>query len=183
MAFTSCRVTHIPEAYNFRISEVQKNPYGCWTEFVFYPQKDITLKDTVAGELLTMNNDSAIILVDDGVIKVLQCHSINSGKLFTHKNQGGTYFWYSALMMAPSVIGALSFSEYSFDFLSLGIPIALFGTIITLRESRFERSRLAFPEKNSLAEFKVYARFPGGMPANIDFSQLKLKKLPLVQTH
>lgn len=171
---TGCVTVNIPEAYNFKVKELQNNPYGCWTEIVndatSFPVKKFS------GELLNLSADSAFLLIADGEVRSIENTSIISANLYTHKNQANTYITTSVLFASPAILGAMIHSDYGGGFLILGVPVALVGLVQSLIEGNKKRNILVYPQKNSLDDLAVFARYPAGMPQNIDISLLQLKK-------
>ncbi len=177
LLLVSCRTTNIPQAYDFRTSEIKENPYGCWIKVVPDSLKAHRESKQIAGELICIEADSLYILEDDSSVKAIYATDIAHAELFTHKNQSNTYGMLTGAFFAPSLIGALVYaSEYGSSFLALGIPVALVGLTHVIIEGNSTKSVLSYPDGISLDRLKLFARFPAGRPVGIDFSQLFLKK-------
>jgi hypothetical protein len=174
----ACKI-YVPPTYKFKGSEIRVNPYGSWMELSFR-QPDNSNISTVAGELLAMEQDSLYLLMADGMVHAVDINSVSSASLCTHKNQAGTYFLVTLGYSLPSIIGMIAHPVYSLDFFSLGFYIYVAGLYHILREEFSSNNFLIYPKKNSLFQFKAFARYPGGLPENIDFSELFLKKNTIV---
>ena len=172
-AVTSCAPVTIPNAYNFRIKDLQTNPYGCWMEIVSDTTENQNFN--MSGELLNLAADSTYLLVADGNVCSIKNTSILSARLFTHKNQSGTYFTLGAIFASPALIGALG-TEYGGGFLLIGAPVMLVGIVQSIIESDKKRNILVYPQKNNLKDLSLFARFPAGMPENVNYGMLTLKK-------
>ena len=174
---TNCVTVTIPEAYNFRVRELQSNPYGCWMEIVATTGTNQNL--TISGELLNLSEDSTYLLVADGKVRSFKNTSILTANLYTHKNQANTFLTISSLLAVPAVLGAIIHSDYGGGFLITGAPVMVVGVIHSLFESAKKRNILIYPGKNSLDDMSLFARFPAGMPEKINYHLLYLKKMQL----
>ncbi len=172
-----CQTVNIPEPYNYKVKELQINPFGCWMEVsVEFPSPLSDIK-VISGELLNLSRDSTFLLTAHGVVNRIENRSIVSASLYTHKNQGDTYLLTTGLLIVPSFIGAVANPDWAEGFLSLGIPVFITGITHALIESSKKRNILVYPQKNSLTHFRKFARFPGGIPGNVDLRLLYLKKM------
>ncbi len=176
IALAACKTANIPEQYNFRVKELQSNPFGCWMEATVNSFSEVPDLKNVSGELLAIQRDSAFLLTADGTVSRLAFASIASARLYTHKNQSGTYLLTSGILIIPSLIGAIAYPEYAGPFLILAIPTLITGIIHSLIESRKQKNVLIYPEKQGFTDFGKFARFPAGIPENIDLRLLSLRK-------
>lgn len=175
--FAGCQTVNIPEPYNFRVKELQKNPYGCWMDVTVDSAAAVIHHFTTqSGELLTMTRDSVFLLVADGKVKSINVRSILASKLYTHKNQSGTYLLITGLYMVPAIIGAIANPDYAGEFLLLALPVSIVGIFQSVKDGTAQRNILVYPIKNSLEDFKPFARFPAGIPENVNLQLLYLKK-------
>jgi hypothetical protein len=174
--FAHCKTADIPAPYNFKVNEVQNNPFGCWMEITTDSSWTGQNASLFKGELLAKGKDSTYLLISDGKVRAFKNRTISTAKLFTHKNQSGTYLLTSALLTIPSLIGAIAVPEDAGYFLLMAIPVSLVGIFQAVTEGSGKGNTLFYPGKNNLDDFKPYARYPGGMPEIINYSQLYLKK-------
>lgn len=175
--FAGCQTANIPESYNFRVKELQKNPYGCWMDVTVDSAAAVIHHFTTqSGELLTITRDSVFLLVADGKVKSIHIRSILVSKLYTHKNQSGTYLLMTGLYMVPAIIGATANPDYAGEFFLLALPVSIVGVFQSVKDATAKRNILVYPVKNSLDDFKPFARFPAGLPEIMDFGALYLKK-------
>ena len=173
MILIACKTVNIPDAYNFRITQSEVNPYGCWTILALNPAIDSMSQNLIQGELIFMDSVSTYLLESDYHVFQVNNGRIIDAKLVTHKNQAQTYAITTSLFLVPNIIGAIALNP---AFLALGIPVAVVGYSHALIEGASERNILKYPQKNKLESFRIFARFPGGIPGNIDLNKLTLKK-------
>jgi hypothetical protein len=178
VGFAGCKTANIPEPYNFKVKELQKNPFGCWME-VSVDSSTAAILDiiTVSGELLNISHDSVFLLVADGKIQSIKNRSILTSKLYTHKNQSGTYLLMTGLYIIPGIIGAIANPDYAGEFMLMTIPVSIVGIFQSVKDGASKRNILVYPKKNSLDDFKPFARFPAGLPENMNLNLLYLKKM------
>jgi hypothetical protein len=174
--FAHCKTADIPAPYNFKVKEVQNNPYGCWMEITTDSTSTVQNISSFKGELLAEEIDSTYLLISDGAVKAFKNRTILTAKLYTHKNQSGTYILTSVLLALPGLIGAIAVPEDAGYFLLMAIPVSLVGIFQATSESSGRGNTLFYPAKNNLQDFRPYARYPGGMPEIVNYSQLYLKK-------
>lgn len=177
---TACQTTTIiPAAYNFKAKEIKNNPYGCWTILEYKADSGLLQPETISGELLFMEADTLFLLVSDSNVYRLFSPYITKAELYTHKNYAGNYISTTALLLIPTVVGALVHtSQYGGAFLVLGIPVTVIGLVNSIVEGSGKRNVLVYPEKNSLENLVKFSRFPAGRPVSVDMTQLKLKPDP-----
>lgn len=176
MALVACKTTSIPIAYNFTPKEVKYNPYGCWANFSI--NQDSLITQTVAGELLTISNDTVYLLIADAVVKKISTAEVVNAELYTHQNQAGKYLISTGILLLPNIIGAIAYAEegYSGAFLLMGVPVTLGGGINAAIEHSKGSNILRFPSNHSLQEFSAFARYPAEIPPLLSFEHLQLKK-------
>ncbi len=172
----ACRTVDVPATYNFTTREIQSNPYGCWTIAQVGSPGDSLIKNSVGGELLAFAGDTLFLLVSDGQVVPVNSMNIIKAELVTHKNQAGTYMGMTLLYLIPNLIGVFV-PEWAGGFMVLGIPTLLTGITHSIIEGSTHRNILEYPAKNSLYDLNRFSRFPSGLPENLDFNQLTLKKI------
>ena len=172
----SCRTANVPEAYQFKVKDIQNNPYGSWVNITIAPIPDDNVGNSFCGELLCLDSDTLYLLSSHFLVKKVCIKEIVAAELFTHRNQSFTYGLMTALFLIPSIAGALINPEVGGYFLLFGVPAALIGSIVTVGENtKPHQNILQYPIRNSIQEFGKYSRFPQGKPENIDFTELMLK--------
>ena len=178
IGFVSCKTAKIPDAYDFKIKEIQNNSFGCWTI--------ISIKDTIyigidnieiSGELIAIEKNLLYLLTENGEVDTIKTGDIQRAQLFTHKNQASNYLLTAGLFLIPNILGALVHANegYAGSFLILGIPTAIFGIVTAAVEGKGKGNILNYPQ-NPLSDLKIFARFPGGIPSSLNCNNLLLKK-------
>ncbi len=170
----ACKSADLPSAYNFTVRETKNNPYGCWMTATYRSGDGNNVVNSVAGELICMESDTAYILVADSIVRPVPIRSVSQARLFTHKNQAGTYLLVTFLFLLPNIIGLTT--DYPAEFAAYGIPTAVTGITTAIIEGTNEWNILKYPESVQLLGFKNLARYPAGKPGNVDFHSLTLKK-------
>lgn len=176
IAVAACQTANIPTAYNYKKKELQTNLFGSWMELTVRPTSRLHDNEPIAGELLHLSSDSVFLLINDGEVYSVKRYKIVTARLYTHKNQANTYLLTTGLLAVPSVIGAIANPDYAGEFMTLALPSLIIGISQTVIESSGKRNILRYPERNSLVDFSLFARFPGGMPENTNRKLLYLKK-------
>ena len=116
------------------------------------------------------------MLNEQDTLNIIETKRIATSTLCTHKNQGQRYFLISTLLAVPGFLGALIHTDYANGFLQLALPSTIAGIVQGIVQSTARTNELVYPAKNSLAEFIPFARFPAGLPENVETGLLKTKK-------
>jgi len=167
-----CNSTNIPQSYLRNPKEVKKGITGCWIEVTEKSNTGKVQASNLSGELIAIQSDTLYIL-SEIQLSAINKNDIATAILYIFKNQGPKYALITGLLIAPNIIGAVS-SDYPGEFMTLAIPIALTGIIITIIEGTSKRNLLIYPSKNSFEEFRKFSRFPMGIPPGLDKSELRL---------
>jgi hypothetical protein len=173
---TGCTTVNIPLAYQFKPKDIQNNPYGCWTVLTVSTEENEPIV-SYAGELLACENDTFYLLALNNIVLQVDTGRIVAAKLYTHKNQGDTYFFLSGALAIPGILGALIYTENAGAFLMMGFPVAVIGIFTAVNQWNSKVNELIYPQKNTLNDFVRYARFPAGLPEDIHLELLRTKKL------
>lgn len=171
----ACRTVDLPEAYDFKASQIGSNPYGCWTFVTYQTPGDSLQENKSKGELICIASDTLYLLEPGNQIRKIYSGNILKANLVTHRNQAGTYLLSTGILMIPSLIGAAAIPDGAAFFLVIAAPVFLVGTSLVLIENFSHGNILQFPGKHDLKSFASCSRFPAGFPAGIDLTQLRLK--------
>jgi hypothetical protein len=167
-----CNSTNIPESYLRNPKEVKKGITGCWIEITAKSNIGEVQASNLSGELIAIQSDTLYIL-SEIQLTAINKNNLATARLYIFKNQGPKYALNTGLLITPNIIGAVS-SDYGVEFMTLAIPIALTGIIITIIEGTNKRNLLIYPAKNSIDEFTKFSRFPMGIPPGLDKNELHL---------
>ena len=141
--------------------EVLYNPYGA---FITVNSDSVFTQ----GELLEINNEHLLMLTATGT-KKLPMYRVTGFDIVLCHNQQKLYSTMMAVLVTPAIIGAIVHSEFSGNFLALGAVILLSSGGATVGEYSREAHIVTFGgDRNNLHLYAKYARFPGGLPKNVD---------------
>ena len=154
-----CASSNAPPAFLPNASEAQWNPRGGWIT-VRYGAADPG--EELDGELLAVEEDSLYVLTNGGP-RSAPITQVRRAELWRYGSEyGGLAAW--------TVLGALSTASNGY-YAGITLPLwILGGTISTAGQSR--APRLTRPG-DSWTRFRAFARFPQGLPPNLDRSALR----------
>ena len=141
--------------------------FGAWVAVIIESEHESQLHQ-YRGELLATKNDS-ITLYNEGYETTLCFKDVKFIGIYTHDNNPGKWASFTVLSLVPNFISALVQSEYAIEFLTLGIPVAAVGLINILVEVGKPYPVKYFPgEIQNIEDLNMYARFPQGIPDNLN---------------
>ncbi|MCW0484422.1 hypothetical protein [Gaoshiqia sediminis] len=171
--WASCKTpSNIPSAYLVSPKKVPEMTQGCW---IIVNQaesgKSDELPPGIQGELIAADKDTFYILTRIGFISH-PTEKINQAKLYIFRNQANTFGLITFFGLVPNVIGVVSRGMP--EFFVIGIPYAAVGVLMTVLEGNSTANELNYPQTSDLTKFGRYARFPQGIPKEVDPKQLHL---------
>lgn len=159
--FAACATTTAPSAWLPSVSETQTQGFGSWISLTIAGD---TLKSTLDGELIAVEQYTVLVLTRDSLIAVGQ-QKISAAKLTSYRSNAG-------LLALWTVLGVLSTPSHGW-FMGLTIPLwVITGSVSSAGQSYAPQKK--YP-KLSWYELRQYARFPQGLPPGIDPAQLRAK--------
>ena len=168
---SGCSTTFMPANYRHNPGGVKRVITGSWTE-VKLKQTDITgIEISLAGELIAIQSDTMYLLTRIG-LKGINTSNIAIADLYLFVNQAERFATMTGLLYLPDILAALIIGEPA--FLLLGVPWIITGTILSVVEGSNHSNQLNYPGKNQLSELNKFARFPQGLPPNIDRARFHL---------
>ena len=147
--------------------------YGGWIVADLKLKQGTSESNLVSGELIAINYHQLFIL-DTSNMHIIPDSIITSATLYMYKTQPGVFAVITILTFLPNLIAAIAVPEHAGFFIGIGCIPLITGMIFAAAEGGTKRNQLIFPARNSLSELNKYARFPQGIPAEMDISQLKL---------
>jgi hypothetical protein len=170
---TACSASRIPTAvpagFVPHLKEIKNCITGRWMNASIH-KNDVPGKNMLySGELIAVNADSIFILTSTNFV-ALSKKSVDTAILYLFINPSGAYAITTAMVLVPNVIGAI----FDIPFLILGIPWFIVGSTSSLIDALNSKNILEYPEKNTLEDFGKYARFPMGIPKEVNRSELTL---------
>jgi hypothetical protein len=168
---SGCYSEDIPRAYLPRPSEVGTQVTGSWVSINYHSPQDINYSKNISGELITLQTDSIYVL-NEFQLYAVDTNMIDTATLYIFKNQTGNYVLTTVVMLIPNIVAAVANSMP--EYMILVIPWAVTGTIMSIIEGSGHKNRLVYPKRNSLEDFRKFARFPMGIPPDMKRNELTL---------
>lgn len=170
---SECGTLKIPANYRYTAWQLKREITGNWIK-IKLNSKIIAEPDTIlAGELIAIQSDTIYLITPDG-LKGVHVSSIDNADLYMYMNQAGLYAALTGLLYLPDMMAALVTGIPA--FLLLGVPWIVTGSIVTTVEGSNHANILNYPNFCWLEELKKFARFPQGMPPDIDKTRFHLIK-------
>lgn len=169
---SECGTLKIPANYRYTALQMKREITGNWIN-IKLNSKIISGTDPVlAGELIAIQSDTIYLITPDG-LKGLHVSSIDNAVLFIYMNQARMYAAFTGLLYLPDMVAALVTGIPG--FLLLGVPWVATGSIVTTSEASNHSNTMIYPDFCRLDDLKKFARFPQGMPPDIDKTRLHLR--------
>ena len=168
---SGCYSEDIPKAYLPLPGEVKTQVTGSWISVNYHSSQDRNYSKKISGELITLQTDSIYVL-NELQLYAVDINAIDTAMLYIFKNQTGKYVLATVIMLMPNIIAAIA--NKMPEYLILAIPWVVTGTITSIIEGSGHKDRLVYPKKNSLEDFKNFARFPMGIPPDMKRNELTL---------
>jgi len=166
--FSGCAITHAPSGWLSDSHELQYEAFGGWLQ-VHYSKND-SLKQSTMGELIALSSDSLYVLGRNENLHVIAVADVTHARLVEYKSHHGELGGWIAL-------GTLSTVSHGW-YLILTAPLLWIFAGTLAASSRSYDPIIDYP-RYSFNEFKAYARFPQGLPKNLDRHKLKPKPLDI----
>lgn len=145
---------------------VSTNPYGSYIEIKI-------LQKQYEGEFIVFTNDSLFVLTLTDLIAISK-NDIVSFEIILAQNKSKYLLTAVLVSMIPAFLGMLVHSDYSSEFLVLGLTTGVLGGLAALIESQRLATIIKYPYPVSdLSLIMKYARFPAGIPEELDIYSLK----------
>jgi len=168
---SGCYSEEIPTIYLPRPREVKTEFTGSWVSINYHSAQDSNYPKKVSGELIALQTDSIYVL-NELQLFAFDMNSIDTAMLYIFKNQTGNYVLTTVILLVPNIIAAVVNSMP--EFMVLVVPWAVTGTITSIIEGSGHTDRLMYPKRNSLKDFRKFARFPMGIPPDVKRKELTL---------
>ncbi len=162
----------IPAGYNRAPKQINKSITGGWVDASVIPDTSNDTITMLSGELLALEDDTIHILTGRTGLISLNINRIKSIKLYFFAYLNIPLFGF--LGVIPNIVGAISQTDYAGPFLLLGVPLFVTSLVMAIVDHNEGNSTLRYPKKNSLDEFSEYARFPQGLPPDLQKEKLHL---------
>jgi hypothetical protein len=157
----ACAGTSAPTGWLSPATETQREAFGAWIQITFQQAAN---RENIDGELIAVEGDIVYILVEN-TLKSAQVAQIKQARLTIYNSQ-------PSLLALWTLVGTLSTISHGIG-LVISAPIWIIcGTMTTSLESYAPRA--IYPQK-SWDELRKFARFPQGLPPDLDNHPLKSK--------
>jgi hypothetical protein len=168
---SGCSTVRIPSKYRYSAQQVKREITGSWIHIKLNLRANTEQETELSGELIAIQSDTIYVITTHG-FKGVQISKIDKADLYIFMNQSGLYAAVTGLLYLPDLIASVVFDMPG--FLILGVPWIITGSIITIAEGTNHNNVLNFPNFCSLGELRKFARFPQGMPPDIDKTRIHL---------
>ncbi len=161
----ACASNPAPDGFLPSPTKAPENVYGGWMQVTVPAGRH---DNTIAGELIAARADTVWILPDSGPLVAVPTATVKKGRLARYRSDAGAVAGFTALGVVSTV---------SNGFL-LGLTAPLW--IITGTVAASSESRAPFRDVPPLgwADLAAYARFPQGLPPEIDLGEIRPKPSP-----
>jgi hypothetical protein len=168
---SGCSTVKIPSKYRYSAQQVKREITGSWIHIKLNLAAYTDQETELSGELIAIQSDTVYVITPHG-FKGVQIAKIDEADLYMFMNQPGLIAAVTGLLYLPDLIASVVFDMPG--FLILGVPWIITGSIITIAEGSNHSNILNFPSFCSLEELNKFARFPQGMPPDIDKTRIHL---------
>ncbi|MBI1807349.1 MAG: hypothetical protein HYR76_09900 [Ignavibacteria bacterium] len=152
---TSCASTRAPSGWLPDADQARSSMFGGWVEIK-------SRQGQIWGELIAVSDDT--VFVADTTLRAITSTEILSARLVTYDGGG--------LMGLSVLLGTLSTISNG-GFLILTAPMWLIGGSIAATSRSYDPI-IDYPAK-PLKQFVPFARYPQGLPPNIDRTTVKMR--------
>jgi hypothetical protein len=165
VAAMGCASTTAPPGWLPIAEEAQSDVYGAWIEVAC---QDRSARGRVEGELIAAEPDSLFVLSDAGLVGV-PVAAIAKAKLTAYDSK-------AKLLSSGTFVGAVTTPSHGF-FLIFSAPVwIIMGSASSVAVSRTPQITHS-PKSPRIEDFRKFARFPQGLPPNLDREELEPKPL------
>ncbi len=171
LVFAACVANPAPSGWLAPAGDAQRDPYGGWIQLDVRPAAAADTSTRVEGELIAVHPDSIFVLTPDGVFHAFARSDVVFARVAFFSASWGLLALWSTL----GTLGTISHGYY----LALSAPAWLIaGSIATAGYSRSPLAQAASDEEDRWRALSHYARFPAGLPVDIERGALKPKVVP-----
>jgi len=171
LIIAGCSSKDVPNAYHYSALKSQWMITGNWTKISII-ERETEIPNEYSGELIAVDLRKLYILSDSGIIS-FRTSEINSAVIYIFRSPKQHLLGYVSLI--PNFIGALESPEHAQYFVFMGLPLLVTSITLHVMNSH-SRAKIKYPEDVTINDIAKYARFPAGLPTDLDLSALHLKK-------
>jgi hypothetical protein len=167
---SGCYSEDIPKAYLPRPGEVETQVTGSWVSLNYHSLQDRNNSKKISGELIALQD--SLYVLNEFQLYAIDINEVDTAILYLFRNQTGNYVITTAVMLIPNIFASIANNMP--EYMILVIPWAVTGTVISIIEGTGNKDKLVYPKRNSLEDFRKFARFPMGMPPDMKRNELTL---------
>ncbi|EON77869.1 hypothetical protein ADIS_1788 [Lunatimonas lonarensis] len=154
----ACTAVQAPKSKVPRLKDIEQDGRGGW---IIMHLAEESLE--VTGELLSVSDDEIVLLTGGGLFRYEQ-HTIDRARVVIYNTETAKFGLWTALSSLATVTNGY--------FLLITAPLNLItGAVVTGTESKRD-NYVDFPE-DGWPVFRKFARFPQGMPEELQARDLK----------
>jgi hypothetical protein len=157
----ACAGSSAPYGWSPPAREAQREAFGAWIEITFAKSAE---RVNIEGEFIAVDGDKIVVLTEETIISA-PIVQIEQAKLMTYGSR-------NSLLAVWTLVGTLSTLSHGIGLIFSAPAWIIVGTVATSSESYAPRA--TYPHK-SWEELRKFARFPQGLPLDLEHHPLKGK--------
>ena len=164
LGFAACTSNPAPKGWLAPAPEAVSDPFGAWVRIELAPAGNQT---PLGGELIAVAVDSVFVLTPDARFHAIAQADVTWARVAHYDSQFGQ-------LGTWTMLGSVTTLSHGW-FLSLSLPVwTIWGSLTTGAQSRAPLEDVR-EGKNSWEAVGKYARFPQGLPPDVDRGRLQPK--------
>lgn len=174
--FYGCATSYAPDNWLPNTDQIQREAYGGWLT-LYVTEYSTTQNDgapaEISGEFISSDSNNVYLLTVDNLLTINKSEIKEAILELDDKNNGEYAVW--------TTLGALSTVSHGM-LAGISFPLWLIvGISASSGESLRDRYVEELPADIYWEEVQKFARFPQGLPTNLDLNKLKPKSNPGIQ--
>ncbi len=175
LLFYGCATSYAPDNWLPNTNQIQKEAYGGWLT-LFYSEDSVAtseIEQIIMGEFIACDSTIVFLLSGEDLMIIKKENIIEAILELDDKNTGEYAVW--------TTLGALSTVSHGM-LAGISFPLWLIvGISASSGESLRDRYVEELPADIYWEEVQKFARFPQGIPPDLDLNELKPKSNPGIQ--
>jgi hypothetical protein len=152
LASGGCAGNPAPRGWLSPAQESQADPYGAWIVI------STPTGPPIYGEFLAVERDSIFLRLTYGTVRGVPVDTVVQAQIAWYDAQWGQLAWWTA-------VGSISTISHGVGLIFTAPTWGIGGSIAARAQSRAPLLEVNRPDQWNLV--RMYARFPGGLPANL----------------
>lgn len=168
LLFVGCATTYAPSDWLPETEEVPKNTFGGWLTLTTYSNISEGKWLQYGGEFISQDSDYVYVLYD--TIYVIPKNSIQEAILELDQKNSNSYALWTTFGTLSTILNGFYLVFTAPFWLVTGVPA-------TVSESNRDIYSAENPDLLYWIEVQKFARFPQGLPKDIDLKNIEPKKI------